>query len=114
MNFWELFFRVLPYKPAQALAAAYWQVTRRRVRARNRLRVASGDLPFAYAVWLGNNESPRKLAECAGELIGAWPWRPRFTIVLHGGAGSTPQELERSNRSIEDQIYQCSSVIAAR
>lgn len=112
MNFWELFFRVLPYKPAQALAAAYWQITRRRVRARNRLRVASGDLPFAYAVWIGNHESPRKLANSAGTIINGWAWRPRFTVMLHDGSGSSVQELERSMRSIDEQIYRCSTVIA--
>jgi len=112
VNFWELFFRVLPCKPAQALAAAYWQITRRRVRARNRLRVASGDLPFAYAVWIGNHESPRKLAESVGTIIDAWAWRPRFTVMLHGRSGSSAQELERSTRSIEEQIYRCSSVIS--
>ena len=68
MNFWKLFLRVLPYKPAQAVAAAYWQLTRRRLRARNRLRAASADLPFAYAVWIGNNEWSSKLAEDAVDI----------------------------------------------
>jgi hypothetical protein len=54
MNFWQIFLRVLPWRPAAALAAAWYQLTRRRVRARNRLRVAGAPLPFAYELWMRN------------------------------------------------------------
>lgn len=105
VTFWNLFYRVLRYKPAQALAAAYWHVARRRVRARNRLRVASADLPFAYAVWIGNNENIRELADRSSKIIEDWTWRPRFTVMLHGTAGSAREEVERSSRSVTEQIY---------
>jgi len=105
VTFWELFLRVLPHKPAQALTAAYWHLARRRVRARNRLRVASADLPFAYAVWIGNNESNRELASGAAKVIDGWAWHPRFTVMLHGAAGSTPEQIKQSSRSVTEQIY---------
>jgi GT2 family glycosyltransferase len=105
VTFWELFFCLLPYKPAQALAAAYWHLTRRRVRAQNRVRIASADLPFAYAAWIRSNESVRELADSAGKIIEGWSSRPHFTVMLHGGPGSTPADVERSSRSVADQIY---------
>jgi GT2 family glycosyltransferase len=110
VNFWKLFLRVLPYKPAQAVAAAYWQLTRRRVRARNRLRVASADLPFAYAVWIGNNERGSKLAEDAVDIIKGWSWQPKFTVMLYGPE-SGPEDRRRSRQSIQEQIYPCFSLI---
>ena len=105
MTFWELFFRTLPYKPARALAAAYWHLTRRRMRARNRLRVASSDLPFAYAVWIANNESLRDPTATAPKIIESWTWRPGFTVMLHDVAGSSTDAIERSSRSVAEQIY---------
>jgi O-antigen biosynthesis protein len=105
VTFWELFFRALPYKPGQALAAAYWHVTRRRVRAQNRIRIASAELPFAYACWIRENESVRELTASASKVIEAWPWQPRFTIMLHGAAASTSEEVMRSLRSVAQQAY---------
>lgn len=105
MAFWELFFFLLPYRPARALAAAYWYLTRRRVRAQNRVRAASADLPFAYAAWIRSNESVRELATSAGKIVKGWSLRPRFTVMLHGSVGSTPEDVERSSRSVADQIY---------
>ena len=56
MTFWELFVRLLPWRPWPALAALYWHLTRRRVRARNRLLAAIAPLPFAYDVWMARVE----------------------------------------------------------
>lgn len=111
MTFWELFFRVLPHKPTQASAAAYWHLTRRRVRARNRLRVASGDLPFAYAVWIANNESPHELADSAHKIIESWNWHPRFAVMLHETTATNTEKFERSLRSVSEQSYPFWSLI---
>lgn len=88
-----------------ALGAAYWHLTRRKVRARNRLRVASADLPFAYAVWIGNNERSDEIARNADAAIGEWAWRPRFIVMLYGCPERPPEQVERSIRSIKEQIY---------
>ena len=104
MNFWEHFIRVLPRRPKQALAALYWHVTRRKIRARNRLRVASADLPFAYAVWISTNENNPAPAEVQTTVDG-WQWQPRFLIVLHESGQFTTEQLDRSVGSVDRQAY---------
>src|SRR4051795_2249889 len=111
MTFWELFFRALPYRPGQALAASYWHITRRRVRAKNRISVASADLPFAYAFWIRDNESTPELADSASRIIESWSWQPRFTVMLHDETGSAPGEIERSLRSVAEQIYPAHTLV---
>ena len=111
VTFWELFFHVVYDRPVKALTAAYWHVTRRRVRAANCLRVASADLPFAYELWIRNNEDDRRLAEKARRLTAGWDWRPRFTVVLHGVASDTTEDVDRSSRSVVEQIYPCWNLI---
>ena len=105
MTFWELFFRTLPYKPAQALAAAYWHVTKRRVRARNGLRVACADLPFTYDIWISRFERNSTLAAHAQTIDDNWPFRPRFSVLIHGGENCSPELMKRSVRSVERQTY---------
>lgn len=104
MIFWEHFLRVLPYRPKQALAALYWHVTRRKVRARNRLRVASADLPFAYRLWIRTVEK-RALHAAESTRIADWRYRPSFSIVLYALQGDPTDAADRSFKSIERQIY---------
>lgn len=102
MTFWEHFLRVLPRRPAAALAALYWHLTRRRLRAHNRLRRASADLPFAYLVWIDRTEQspvPSDIASAIEQL----PYKPTFSIVLHGLHSA--EGLDRSMRSLERQLY---------
>lgn len=105
MSFWELFFRLLPYRPAKGLAALYWHLTRRRLRASIRLRNASADLPFAYAWWIRNHEQSDQLANALDTWLDLFEWRPRFAILVHEMDESEPQRLERSIAAIEDQVY---------
>jgi GT2 family glycosyltransferase len=105
VNFWDYFLRLLPRRPVPAVAALYWHLTKRKVRARNRLRVASADLPFAYALWI---EKKEKIAEHECEFRAAvekWTWRPRFSVLLHAPGAYTAEQLERSAKSLERQIY---------
>jgi GT2 family glycosyltransferase len=105
VTFWEHFLRLLPFRPTQALAALYWHLTRRRVRARNRLRVASADLPFAYSIWIANNEKSAEIAAGAGGAVKDLGVQPRFSILLHATGAYTNDQLDRSSRSVERQIY---------
>lgn len=105
MTFWEHFLRLLIRKPKPALAALYWHLTRRKVRARNRLRVASVNLPFAYAVWIGNNEDSCQLVRTSNQTIDGWDWRPRFAVLLHDTTDEAQELLYRSISSVERQIY---------
>ena len=105
MTFWEHFLRLLPKRPVPALAALYWYLTRRRVRARNRLRAASADLPFTYRVWIETNEKDVQRRKDFAAEIDRWTHRPRFSILLYGPKNHSNEELERSIRSISRQVY---------
>lgn len=104
MTFWEHFLRLLPWRPWQALAALYWQVTRRKVRARNLLREGSQKLPFVYDLWIPTVERNSELARNVEAIMDGWARRPSFSIILHS-TGHTKQQLARSIRSVERQIY---------
>jgi GT2 family glycosyltransferase len=101
MAFWKHLFLLLPRRPVAALAALYWQLTRRKVRARNRLRVACADFQFAYRDWIAANESKAN-REAASQ---AWQWRPSFLVLLHGSGEDSEEKLIRSRRSVERQSY---------
>jgi GT2 family glycosyltransferase len=104
MTFWEHFLRLLPRRPLPALAALYWHLTRRRLRARNRLRAASVGLPFIYLLWIETKEKEIRGRDFLAE-IERWPHRPRFSILLHECEGRSEEELSRSIRSIDRQAY---------
>jgi GT2 family glycosyltransferase len=111
VTFWAHFLRLLPRRPKAALAALYWHLTRRRVRARNRLVVASADLPFAYAAWIRTKELNVNAADQCKQLIGAWSWRPRFAVFLHSDRPYSKRQLASSKSSIESSVYPAWKVI---
>jgi GT2 family glycosyltransferase len=108
--FWELFLRLLPRKPRPALAALYWYVTRRRVRARNRLQVASIGLHYPYRLWIRRVEAPAA-ARALAKGCAHWQFKPRFSIVLLAPGGVDPRRLDRSIRSINIQSYPIWTVV---
>jgi O-antigen biosynthesis protein len=102
MNFWQIFVRVLPWRPIPALASLWWQLTGKRVRARNRLRVAGAPLPFAYKLWMRNIEG---LAGGRGATVSqTWNCRPSFDVIVRPRQ-SDPKAVLRTIRSIEGQSY---------
>lgn len=105
MTFWQIFFRVLPKRPLKALGALYWHVTRRRVRARNRLLVASASLPFVYDLWISTIEETPKVAAEAPRMIETWARQPSFGILLYQDADLPEEQRRLSIRSVEKQIY---------
>lgn len=105
VTFWEEFLRVLLRKPVPALAALYWYVTRRRVRGRNRLRVASADLPFAYSIWIAQNECANAAKPERGSQIEETALAWRFLVQIHSADGVSETELQASIASVESQIY---------
>lgn len=113
MTFWEIFLRVLPWRPRQALAALYWYLTRRKIRARNRLRVACVDLPFAYELWIATKERLEEVAQGSASQVDQWSSRPSFSILLHAPGVFVAGELARSLRSVEQQIYRSWTLIDA-
>jgi GT2 family glycosyltransferase len=110
MTFWEHFFRLLPRRPIPALAALYWHVTRRRLRARNRLRAASADLRFPYQLWIERTE---RIEHRTGEFTSTmrqWVLSPGFHVILYSGENATAEQLDRSVKSVERQIYEAAAL----
>lgn len=103
MNFWQIFFRVLPYRPLAAMGALWWHVVGRRLRARNRLRAAGADLPFAYNLWMRNVESVQRDGDAA-ICPKTWTWKPKFAVIVDA-RGSDVEDLRRSADSIQNQTY---------
>ena len=104
------------------MAALYWHVTRRRVRARHRLRQASSNHPSSYKFWIAFNERQAELAPEQPALIERWAWRPTFAILLYvsKGAKAAADDIERARASVEGQTYRqfrfvdCSETSLAR
>ena len=105
MTFWEHLFRLLPHKPVPALAALYWHLTGRKLRARNRLRVASADLDFPYTVWIEQRERTVERVDEFREAMAKWARKPSFAVLLHSSGSYTPDRLQRSIASLDRQIY---------
>lgn len=104
MPFWQLFLRVLPANPVAAAAAAYWHLTRRRVRARNRLVRVAALLPAAYEIWIRQAEQRESLAESAKTRPTKWVHRPRFLVLVRSG-GVSADAAKATVCSLNDQIY---------
>jgi len=102
VSFWHLFVRILFQRPLSALEALFWYLTRRRVRANNRLRAAAADLPIAYELWISTVEKPRdaKALETAKDAKHAHAlW---FTAIIYGG---DTRATELTVQSLTQQIY---------
>ena len=110
MNFWQIFFRVLPWRPGAALTGLWWQVFGRRVRARNCVRVAGANLPFAYKLWMRNVERQDELEKAAATTVRAWVHTPSFVVIIDARQSST-DALLRSIRSVQAQSYAQSQVL---
>ena len=105
MTFWQHFLRLLPHRPLRALEALYWHLTRRRLRARIRLRVASADLPFAYEIWRNQNEKCPAGEREPMEAMKSWALTPSFSVILHASGDWTQDQRRQSVTSLERQLY---------
>jgi GT2 family glycosyltransferase len=97
ISFWSHFRQLLGRRPGPALQAAYWQLTRRRVRARNTLRDGTKGTDLAYDIWL---KAQAEQDEASGGRL-APEAVPTFSILVHGDPFSP--EWQRSSRSAESQ-----------
>ena len=105
MNFALAFGRTLLWRPHRALAALYWYVTGRRVRARNRLRLAVAQAPNAYSTWIETVEKLVEVRASAASAIAQWEIQPCFSILLQAGHGIPWSTVEQSLQSVRDQLY---------
>jgi GT2 family glycosyltransferase len=111
VTFWEHFLRLIGRRPIPAVAALYWHLTRRKVRARNRLRLASADLSFPYRVWMARTEKKADAGIGSAQAANKWAWRPRFAVVLYAAERCTAEDLDRSVNSAERQMYPASIIV---
>jgi len=93
VTFWEHLFRLLFRRPMAAFAALYWYLTRRKVRARNRVRVASADLDYPYAMWIRKHERNDERVDEFQAAIESWARKPRIAVLLHSSGSPTQSEL---------------------
>jgi GT2 family glycosyltransferase len=105
MTLWKILVRVAPLRPAQSMAALWWQLTRRRVRAKNVLKAAAADLPFFYRMWMKDVE-PKRLKDLAPTGI-----RLDLTVLVLPGPNGL-EGLERSLKSIRDQAVPATRLLA--
>jgi len=105
MTFWQIFVRVFPSRPLIALQSMWWQITGRKVRARNRLRAAGRDLPFVYAAWIREHERADEVRERAPSEFSQWDWLPAFSILLIVEPNCSKADLDRSIGSVRRQVY---------
>lgn len=107
--FWRKALPLVRYRPASALRAIFWYLTRRRVRASNIVRDSSRGLPLAYHYWLiAQQEEITRLADAAGTSAEQWP---TITLVIHY-SDDTPANLRRrSRRSVEQQLLKPNAII---
>lgn len=96
ISFWSHFRRLLIRRPRPALIAAYWQITRRRVRARNTLRDATRGTDLAYDLWLKTQtERDTSAAPLTPGAI------PTFSVLVHDCGEPESSACKRSLRSVE-------------
>jgi GT2 family glycosyltransferase len=105
VTFWQIFFRVLLKRPRAALEALYWRMTGLKVRAANRLRMASANLQVGYEMWISNVERSPELSQTIPAMIERWPSRPRFSVIVYPTEGCTAEQMRRSVESVERQTY---------
>jgi O-antigen biosynthesis protein len=105
MTFWEAFFRTLHWRPRQALASLYWHLTRRKVRARNGLRLVAAEAPYAYDYWIRAVEDNPGLGKRVPVILKGWSRWPKFTILLRETPGATSEQIKRTIDSVLEQFY---------
>ena len=105
MDFIVALLRVLPHDPLRGFAALYWYITRRRVRARNRLRSIQQQSPAFYAVWIRDEERLDQVRAQAKALTGAGTVSPRVSVVLFLDPAVSAAGHARSIQSVSTQIH---------
>lgn len=101
-SFIRLFARVVLRHPQRALAALFWQITRRRVRAWNRLVAGAAGSRYAYDVWIAQTEREDASGPFALPIEPSDP-KLSFSILI---VADEKRALHRTLDSISAQTYQ--------
>lgn len=105
MSFFKVFFSTLQTSPGRALGALYWYLTGRKVRARNRLRIAAARHGNAYPLWIKHFEQGLIDGEGARLVIDGWARKPTFSVVLHQRDQFGQRSLEALTAQLQAQHY---------
>jgi GT2 family glycosyltransferase len=100
----RLYLAVLWRRPTRAIAIAFWYLSRKRVRARNRLSEAATGLSASYRIWIRIVERAETRALLAASRRALGAGAPRFSLWVHAPAWSDARALARTLASIESQI----------
>jgi len=103
-DFSREFFHTLRWRPLQALEALYWHVTRRRVRARNRLWHNWHMAPDAYRRWTRMVERNPEVARRLAAESATWPTCPLISVLVDA-SGSDSVGLASQIASVLAQPY---------
>lgn len=103
--FLKEFLLVLRWRPMTALTGLYWNLTRRKVRARNVLRAALADAPFAYRAWIIDHEGDAPCADDVARQIDRWSTVPTFGLIILAHAENDRTRLRRALASVREQTY---------
>lgn len=105
MNFPLAFAKTLLWRPHRALAALYWYATGRKVRARNRLRLAVAQASNAYTRWIDTIERLDEVTQSMIQDTKSWKSRPRFSVLIYLDPAIAPKLLDATIQSVRMQTY---------
>jgi len=105
MEFQKAFWNALRTRPVEALAAIYWHVTGRKLRARNRLRISPEQGPEAYPRWIARIERRSDILAGAEQAMAGWLQKPLFSIVIFGREHGSEADIERLVAMLRQQVY---------
>jgi len=104
-GFYPEFLQTLFWRPGQALAALYWHLTGRRVRARNRLRIGAQQSPLAYSIWIDKTEALDRALVPLRESAGHWNLQPGYSVITDRATVSDGAALDRLIATLAEQQY---------
>ena len=105
MEFLFALTRVLPRDPLRGFIALYWYITRRRVRAWNRLRYMQQQSPAFYAIWIRDVERVEQARLQAAANPDEGMRHPRISVVLYLDPAVAVAGHVRSIQSVTQQTY---------
>jgi len=105
MSFALGFVQTLPLRPLRAMEALYWYITGRKVRARNRLRIAKSQTFLAYRFWIKHVECLPDLAARVSTIVSSWQYRPRFSVIVQVPADTSRASVNATLVSVHEQWY---------
>lgn len=111
MSFYAVFLRTLPQRPIAALIALYWNIVGKKLRAKNRLRMAIAQSPNVYQEWIASAEQQDLSPSAGSALACAADDQPHFTILISVDRAEDSWGLATSLQSIRKQSYAASDVI---